>query len=54
MTDGAPNATPLLVGRQRELDSLWDQFKQSATGRLRIALVADEPAGSHARCCERI
>ncbi len=43
MTDGAPNATPVLVGRQRKLDSLWNQFEQSITGRLRVALVAGEP-----------
>jgi DNA-binding CsgD family transcriptional regulator len=43
MTDGASNATPVLVGRQRELDSLWNQFEQSITGRLRVALVAGEP-----------
>src|SRR5216683_5752047 len=43
MTGGAPKAKPVLVGRQRELDSLWNQFEQSMTGRLRVALVAGEP-----------
>src|SRR5215469_5606386 len=43
MTDGAPKPTPVLVGRQRELDSLWNQFEQSIAGRLRVALVAGEP-----------
>src|SRR5215467_7831973 len=43
MTDGAPKPAPVLVGRQRELDSLWNQFEQSITGRLRVALVAGEP-----------
>jgi hypothetical protein len=32
MTGGAPKAKPVLVGRQRELDSLWNQFEQSITG----------------------
>ena len=43
MTDGAPKPKPVLVGRQRELDSLWNQFEQSNTGRLRVALVMGEP-----------
>ncbi len=43
MTDGALKPPPILVGRQRELDSLWDQFEQSIAGRLRVALVAGEP-----------
>jgi predicted ATPase len=43
MTGGAPKAKPVLVGRQRELDSLWNQFEQSIAGRLRVALVAGEP-----------
>jgi DNA-binding CsgD family transcriptional regulator len=60
MTDGAVKATPVLVGRQRELDSLWNQFEQSITGRLRVALVAGEPGMGKtrllrevARCAER-
>src|SRR5215831_15101609 len=40
---GAAKLKPTLVGRQRELESLWNQFEQSTTGRLRIALVAGEP-----------
>src|SRR5262252_10739799 len=43
MTNGGAKATPVLVGRQRELDRLWDLFEQSTTGRLRIAFVAGEP-----------
>src|SRR5260370_30154993 len=43
MAGGAPKPTHVLVGRQCELDSLWDQFEQSMTGRLRVALVAGEP-----------
>jgi len=43
MTGGAPKPTPVLVGRQRELDSLWNQFEQSITGRLRVTLVVGEP-----------
>jgi DNA-binding CsgD family transcriptional regulator/tetratricopeptide (TPR) repeat protein len=43
MTSGASKPTPVLVGRQHELDSLWNQFEQSMTGRLHVALVAGEP-----------
>src|SRR5258708_26820202 len=43
MAGGAPKPTPVLVGRKRELDRLWDQFEQRMTGRLRVALVAGEP-----------
>jgi DNA-binding CsgD family transcriptional regulator/DNA replicative helicase MCM subunit Mcm2 (Cdc46/Mcm family) len=43
MTGGTPKAEPVLVGRQRELDSLWDPFEQSMTGRMRVVLVAGEP-----------
>jgi predicted ATPase/DNA-binding CsgD family transcriptional regulator len=43
MTEGAVEPKPILVGRQRELDSLWHQFEQSTTGRMRLALVAGEP-----------
>src|SRR5215471_8568746 len=40
---GAAKLKPTLVGRQRELESLWNQFEQSTAGRPRIALVAGEP-----------
>ena len=43
MTSGAAGPKPILVGRQREFDSLWNQFEQSTTGRLCVALVAGEP-----------
>lgn len=43
MTNGHPGPEPVLVGRQRELESLWNQFEESTTGRLRVALVAGDP-----------
>ncbi len=43
MTQGQPLLEPVLVGRRRELSSLWNQFEESLTGQLRVALVAGEP-----------
>ncbi len=54
MTNRALKATPVLVGRQRELDSLWNQFEQSITGRLRVALVAGEPGMGKTRLLREV
>jgi predicted ATPase len=54
MTNGAPKATPVMVGRQRELDSLWNQFEQSITGRLRVALIAGEPGMGKTRLLREV
>jgi predicted ATPase len=54
MTDRALKATPVLVGRQRELDSLWNQFEQSITGRLRVTLVAGEPGMGKTRLLREV
>jgi DNA-binding CsgD family transcriptional regulator len=43
MTGGVSKPTHVLVGRQRELDSLWNQFELSISGRLCVTLVAGEP-----------
>ncbi|HET7034437.1 MAG TPA: AAA family ATPase [Thermomicrobiaceae bacterium] len=32
-----------LIGRQRELSVLWDQYQRAATGQLRVVLLAGEP-----------
>jgi len=54
MTGGAPRAKPVLVGRQRELDGLWNQFEQSMTGRMRAALVAGEPGIGKTRLLQEV
>jgi predicted ATPase len=54
MTEGAAKSKPILVGRQRELDRLCNQFEQSTAGRLRVALVAGEPGIGKTRLLEEV
>ena len=54
MTDREAKATLVLVGRQHELDSLWNQFEQSITGLLRVALVAGEPGIGKTRLLQEL
>ena len=43
MTEETPKLERVLVGRQRELNTLWSQFEKATTGRLHVTLVAGEP-----------
>lgn len=43
MIEDAPGPERLLVGRQRELNILCQQFEKAAAGRLHVTLVAGEP-----------
>jgi DNA-binding CsgD family transcriptional regulator len=45
---------PLLIGRQRELASLWHHFEIAVGGRTRIALVAGEPGIGKTRLLELV
>src|SRR5438067_11882448 len=42
MTDETPKLERVLVGRQRELNTLWSQFEKTTAGRLHVTLVAGE------------
>src|SRR6266702_3838902 len=43
MTEETANPERVLVGRQRELNTLWSQFEKTTAGRLHVTLVAGEP-----------
>src|SRR2546425_10390774 len=43
MTEETPKLERVLVGRQRELNTLWSQFEKTTAGRLHVTLVAGEP-----------
>ena len=43
MTEETPKPERVLVGRQRELHTLWSQFEKTTAGRLHVTLVAGEP-----------
>src|SRR6266568_532488 len=43
MTEETGNPERVLVGRQRELNTLWSQFEKTTAGRLHVTLVAGEP-----------
>src|SRR5205807_2568871 len=42
MTEERPLPEQVLVGRQRELATLWSRFEQTTAGRLHVTLVAGE------------
>jgi DNA-binding CsgD family transcriptional regulator/tetratricopeptide (TPR) repeat protein len=54
MTRETPLLQPVLVGRQRELSSLWSQFEESLKGSLRVALVAGEPGIGKTRLMQEV
>ncbi len=54
MTRETPLLQPVLVGRQRELSSLWSRFEESLTGGLRVALVAGEPGIGKTRLLQEV
>jgi len=54
MTREIPLLQPVLVGRQRELSSLWSQFEESLKGSLRVALVAGEPGIGKTRLMQEV
>ncbi len=43
MTEERPLPEQVLVGRQRELNTLWSQFEKTTPDRLHVTLVAGEP-----------
>jgi DNA-binding CsgD family transcriptional regulator/tetratricopeptide (TPR) repeat protein len=49
-----PLLQPLLVGRQRELSSLWNQLEESLAGVLRVALLAGEPGIGKTRLAQEV
>src|SRR6266446_2542513 len=54
MIDGQSLPESTLVGRQRELDRLWNLFEESLAGRLLVALVAGEPGIGKTRLLEEV
>ncbi len=54
MTHGLPLPEPFLVGRQRELDSLWSQFEESLAGQLHVTLIAGEPGIGKTRLLQEV
>ncbi len=44
----------MLVGRQRELNTLWSQFEKTTAGRLHVTLVAGEPGIGKTRLLNEI
>src|SRR5205823_225324 len=54
MIDGQSLPESTLVGRQRELDRLWNLFEESLAGRLHVALVAGEPGIGKTRLLQEV
>ena len=54
MREERPLPEQVLVGRQRELTTLWSRFEQTTAGRLHVTLVAGEPGIGKTRLLQEI